>query len=572
MRYLLFGTAGHVDHGKTTLIKALTGIDTDRLPEEKRRGLSIDIGFAYLDFPEEDTRLEIIDIPGHERFIKNAIAGLSCVHGVLLVVDAGEGIKPQTIDHLRIAKCLGVEHYVAVLTKVDRYEAETVDKTERDLKDLLDRYRISADPVRVSAVSGEGLEALKDRLRKVIREIDPPPVHRPLRVVIDSAFPVKGYGTVIRGSCIEGRLRKGDRAILEPTGVEVRIRYIQNHGEFVGEVVAGQRVAVNVPDIKSEEVERGFWLLEKGGYIKSSRILVMLEEEITPRGIYSAYFGMREVFGRLSRIGDGVFLFSLREDIVSRRGDRFALLNSQGRLVTGGEVLHPSVRVVRRKFIKENLSLLTTNFALYLIKEFWKEGVDTEIPEKIGRVSEEDLSSEGVRVGDKYYSKDLLKRLIGSLEEILKNTREISKAEVMQKLKVGEELMDEIIKRCQIAEPRGEMIASKGKGASQIEDLISDLPEGIIDERDLKIDRELLRRAVKKRKLHRISQNLMVTDGYLRDVLKTLREIGKEFSLQEAKAKLSLTRRFLVPILEYIDYLGYTKRRGDKRYWIKDPS
>jgi len=167
MRYVLFATAGHVDHGKTTLIKALTGIDTDRLPEEKRRGLSIDLGFAYLDFPDIGVRLELIDVPGHERFIRNAIAGLATVSGIVLVVDAGEGVMPQTVEHLQVARGMGIRTGVAVLTKADRVDPEILAMAQEELREVLAREGLSFPILKVSAITGEGLEDL----RKVLRDL-----------------------------------------------------------------------------------------------------------------------------------------------------------------------------------------------------------------------------------------------------------------------------------------------------------------------------------------------------------------------------------------------------------------
>jgi len=312
MKYLLFATAGHVDHGKTSLIKALTGIDTDRLPEEKKRGLSIDLGFAYLDFPEINTRLEIIDVPGHERFVKNAIAGLASAAGIMLVVDSAEGVMPQTVEHFRVARSFGIDRGVAVLTKIDKVDGETLEIAKEEIKEFLKNEGVEFPIACVSSITGEGLEGLKKILNDVVKSLGEERVERPLRILVDSAFTVKGYGTVLRGSCIEGKVREGEKVVVEPIGVETRVRRIHNHGIFVKEAGAGERVALNLPEVEREKVKRGFWVLKPRSYLKGSVLLVRSEADLRPGRIYSFFFGMkRRISKTFWKISSFIFLRNL---------------------------------------------------------------------------------------------------------------------------------------------------------------------------------------------------------------------------------------------------------------------
>ncbi len=581
MRYILFATAGHVDHGKTSLIKALTGIDTDRLPEEKKRGLSIDIGFAYLDFPEISTRLEIIDVPGHERFIKNAIAGLASAVGVMLVVDPAEGVMPQTVEHLRVARSFGIDRGVAVLTKIDKVDEEILEIAREELRDFLRSEGVNMPIVAVSSLTGEGLDDLKETLKEVVRDFKTEKASRPLRVLVDSAFSVKGYGTVLRGSCVEGRVKEGDRVIVEPLGVETRVRKIQNHGEFVREATAGERVALNLPEVQREKVERGFWILKPGSYVKGKRLLLRSDLDLKPGKIYTLFFGMREVRGRLRHVEEDVYLLGLFEETVSRRGDRVVILDSSGTLVGGAEVLHPRVRITRKSFVRENLRELLNSFETYLLKEFGSDGLEgshfrrlTGSPPDVKR-----LERDAVKVGDRFYHREIVERLKGKLQSFLeKELKEkvfgIPKAEVIESLGLPADLFEHLIKGLRGFTVIEELVVREGGGDirehPQVKKLLQLLSEGFKEERELiasGISGEILSLAVRRRLVHRIGDYLFLSDDQLKRFLKELRDLGEEFSLQDAKKKLGLTRKYLIPLLEYMDLMGFTLREGAKRRW-----
>lgn len=577
MRYVLFATAGHVDHGKTSLIKALTGIDTDRLPEEKQRGLSIDIGFAYLDFPEKGIRLELIDVPGHERFIRNAIAGLSAVSGLILVVDAGEGVMPQTLEHLRIAKGMGVRRGVGVLTKIDRVDPELVELAEEELKELLKGEGLGFPVVRVSSVSGEGLEELRATLGDLLEEVEEAE-EEPLRIVVDSAFTVRGYGTVLRGSCVSGSVRVGEEVTVEPLGRSSRVRALQNHGLFVERAVAGERVALNLPEIDRNEVKRGFWIVRKGGYVKSRILIVELEESVRPGGVYRIFFGMREEEGRFRTIEGRVYLLRLRGEVVSRRGDRLLVLNSSGRLLTSGRVLHPAVEISSKGFVRKHLGDLLDNFLIYLLRERGSRGMRREeVISRTGRFPELSGSEEVVVLKDKLYLKEHLLLLADRLGEKLKEAGEaVPKDRVLGELSIEEELLLYLLSLLRgWCVREGYLLRDDGGTLPYEEDLrrlLSFMGRDFRREEELLsagFEREILRFAVRKGYVHRIGGDLLISDDFLRELVAELRSLGEEFTLQEAKSRLGLTRKFLIPLLEHLDRLRLTVREGNLRRWTR---
>ncbi|NUQ62493.1 MAG: selenocysteine-specific translation elongation factor, partial [Pirellulales bacterium] len=276
---LILGTAGHIDHGKTALVKALTGVDTDRLPEEKRRGITIELGFAELDLGEH--RLGIVDVPGHERFVRNMLAGATGVDLALLVVAADDSVKPQTREHLEILRLLELDAGVIALTKCDLPDPDWIDLVEQEVRELVEgTFLAVASLVRTSAITGLGMDNLRHALAEASRRAAASPRRRreagPFRMAIDRAFTVAGYGTVATGSVSSGRVRVGDELVVEPGGVSVRVRGLENHARAVEEVHRGQRAAVNLAGIRHEQLRRGQELAAPGHLTPSRRLSVRL--------------------------------------------------------------------------------------------------------------------------------------------------------------------------------------------------------------------------------------------------------------------------------------------------------
>ncbi|AAC07099.1 selenocysteine-specific translation elongation factor [Aquifex aeolicus] len=580
MKYILFATAGHVDHGKTTLIKTLTGIDTDRLPEEKKRGLSIDIGFAYIDFPDINTRLEIIDVPGHERFIKNAIAGICSASGLILVVDPNEGIMPQTIEHLRVAKSFGIKHGIAVLTKMDKVDEELAHIAEEELIAFLEKEEMNMEIVKVSAVTGQGIEDLKNSIKKLLESINNLNKHKPLRIFVDSAFVVKGYGTVLRGSCFEGEVKEGDKVVVEPIGVISRVRKMQNHGVFVKKAVAGERIALNLPEVDAKKVKRGFLILKPESYEKSNVLIVKTEIDLKPGKIYQVFFGMRETVGKISVIDKGIYLVRLKENAIVRRGDKLVVLDSSGNFLGGAEVLHPKVRVTKKAFIKKNIKDLLENFECYLLKERGPIGLKLEFFKRITGVSPKvaNLKPESIEIRGVYYLKGFIENLKLKIKKFLdtelQNAFGVDKEKVKSMFSLNEELLKYILDELKTYKIVNELIIDERKSDLEknedFQKLMSILKGGIKEEREIILEgipKEILTLSIKRKYAHRIGEYLIISDELLKKYINELKELGKTFNVQQAKNKLGLTRKYLIPLLEYLDYLGLTVREGNERRW-----
>ncbi|MDQ1389897.1 MAG: selenocysteine-specific elongation factor, partial [Acidobacteriaceae bacterium] len=272
MKSIITGTAGHIDHGKTALVKALTGIDADRLKEEKRRGITIDLGFAHMDLEArngETLRLGFVDVPGHERFVRNMLAGIGGIDLVLLVIAADEAIKPQTREHFDILQLLGVQRGITVLTKSDAVDAETLDVVRLEVEAFLRGTFLdtSKSPIiAVSSLTGAGLSDLKQAMISAAAEVQPRDSHAIVRLPVDRVFTMKGFGTVVTGTLVAGTIRREDELEIFPTGRRARVRGAQVHGQSAEAAIAGQRTALNLAGASTDDLSRGMTLAPPGTF------------------------------------------------------------------------------------------------------------------------------------------------------------------------------------------------------------------------------------------------------------------------------------------------------------------
>ena len=347
---LTVGTAGHIDHGKTWLVKALTGKDTDRLPEEQQRGISIDLGYAPLELPD-GRRLSVVDVPGHERFVRTMVAGATGIDLFLLVIDAGEGARPQTREHLAILRLLGIEHGVVAVTKVDAVDGESRELALLEARELVPGTAVVA----VSARTGEGLDELRAALADAAGRVVQRPATRPTRLFVDRVFTLRGIGTVVTGTLWSGSIGDGDGLRAEPAGLDVRVRSVQVHDQPVERAEAGQRVAVALPGVERGELRRGDALVEPGAYPLSYRLDVALEPlaEISDGSRLHVHHGTAEHLGRVVRIDDHHAQLRLASPVVAARGDRIVL--REGTTLGGALVLDPAPP---RRTSPERLQLL----------------------------------------------------------------------------------------------------------------------------------------------------------------------------------------------------------------------
>jgi selenocysteine-specific elongation factor len=304
-RHFILGTAGHVDHGKTELVRALTGHDTDRLKEEKERGISIELGFAPLELAP-GVFIGIIDVPGHERFVRQMVAGAGGIDMAMLLVAADEGVMPQTVEHVEVLRSLGIHHGVVVISKSDLASDETLTLAREEIAELVrGTFLEDAAVIPVSARTGSGLDALRAELLALARRIDVRGIDGPFRLAVDRVFHQKGIGVVITGSCYSGRLRVGDEIEFLPAGVRVRVREIQSFGARRTEGVAGERLALALHGLKLEDIQRGDTLATPGHFAVTDTIDVRVvltetgDAELVNRERVRIHHGSSEVLGRV---------------------------------------------------------------------------------------------------------------------------------------------------------------------------------------------------------------------------------------------------------------------------------
>ena len=364
MKNIIIGTAGHIDHGKTTLIKALTGRNTDRWEEEQRRGITIDLGFTYFDLPGGD-RAGIIDVPGHEKFINNMVAGVVGMDLVLLVIAADEGIMPQTREHVDILHLLGIEKSIIVLNKCDLVDEEWLELVEEEVRDELAGTVLEHAPVaKVSAATGQGLEELIQIIEKMTEDdLTPKDVHTIPRLPVDRVFTLSGFGTIITGTLVSGTIHKEDTLEMYPVGKECKIRSIQVHGTDRDVCYAGQRVAINLSNVKKKEIARGCVLAPKNSMKNTDLLDVKLNvldssmRVLTNHSRLHFFTGTSEILCRAvlldkEEIGpgeSGYVQLRLEEEIAVRRGDKFVVrFYSPMETIGGGVILEPNPGVKKR--------------------------------------------------------------------------------------------------------------------------------------------------------------------------------------------------------------------------------
>jgi selenocysteine-specific elongation factor len=308
MKYLTIGVIGHVDHGKTTLVKTLTGVDTDRLKEEKERGISIALGYAYLDLP--NGKLGVVDVPGHEKFIRTMISGATGIKAVLLVLDVNEGVKPQTIEHIQIAQLLGIKHGVVGITKCDTADADMRELASLDIQEYLEGTFLENAPiVYISSQSGEGLDELKEIFSGFLDSVKPIDKIGLPYLPVDRAFSLSGFGKIVTGTLRRGAISLDDELVVHPTGEQVRIRELQTHGEQVESVEPGTRTAVNIRGGNKLELKRGYALAPEGtlqsGLFATAMLTLISDREISikQRQQVRVLWGTNEVVARVHILG-----------------------------------------------------------------------------------------------------------------------------------------------------------------------------------------------------------------------------------------------------------------------------
>ncbi len=630
MRRFLVGTAGHIDHGKTALVKALTGIDADRLPEEKRRGITIDLGFAHAEW--EGVRLSFVDVPGHERFVKNMLAGAGGIDAVLLVIAADESVMPQTREHFEIVRLLGIRRGLIAVTKTDRVAEDLVAVTVSDARDLArGSFLENAPIVPVSAVTGEGLPDLKRALLGLALEEDPAGREaRGARLPIDRAFSIVGFGPVVTGSLVTGTLSRDQKLELLPARQAVRVRRLEVHGREVAEARAGERVSANLAGVELADVRRGVVLAAPGAFATSALLTARLEllagappVKSGDRVSFHHYSSearavLRVLEGKALRGGETARVqLRLARPVAAVPGDRFVVRRlSPVETIGGGVVLDPLWPPVRRATPEAlaDLGRLDGTLAeklLAWVDQGREAGAGEESLAARAGVSREEVRAavaepsarERARAlrhsPERYIGEDVLARLtVRARAEIEKGIREssgavgVSRGTLLARLlpsadpRWTEALEKELVRRGAYLVAGDE---ARLPGREDLPGVERDLSERVADAfrrrgldppsiadvtRDVghkeKVVEGLAAYLVKKGSLLRLPGGWIIAREPVEDVIARLRAWGKtSLDVGEFKEMFGLTRRLAIPLLEYLDGAKVTRRMGNRREIVK---
>lgn len=613
MRNIIVGTAGHIDHGKTALVRALTGIETDRLEEEKRRGISIDLGFAHME--ESGVRFGFVDVPGHERFVRNMLAGAGGIDMVVLVVGADESIKPQTREHFEICRLLGVKHGLVALTKSDLVDDDLLELVRMEVDDFVKgSFLESAPAIAVSSKTGEGLDRLRQAMAEVAAKVEPRKVEGGFRLPIDRSFVLKGFGTVVTGTLWSGRLRVEDEVEVYPIGRRLRVRGLQVHGGPVDAAEAGQRVAVNLAGVDADELKRGMTLAPVGWLHPTTFVDVEYSHLEGAKPLkhgapvhFHAGTAETEAEVRLLDGSDGVQPGSrgpvrllLKEPMLLLPGDRFIVRMFSPVVTMGGGVVldnQPPKRM-KQAAAYERLRCLAKSGA--------EERVATFVDEAVGRMTFPSLVA---RTGLSRAELSIVAKRIGLVQlpaaepilisEARRNHDQTNLLEALalyhqqHPLEVGMPkvaapiqgpLLDFLLSTISGITTEGELIrlASFRPQLNEHEDEAKTKIERLFREAGLAVpavnevlkssgidanrSRTILQTLLRQKALIRVSTDLIFHSeaiGQLKTALAAKK--GERFGVGEFKEWTGVSRKYAIPLLEHLDRERITRREGDQR-------
>ena len=593
------GTGGHVDHGKSTLVHALTGRDPDRWREEKERGLTIDLGFAWARIGERE--VSFVDVPGHERFIKNMLAGTGGFDAALLVVAADEGWMPQSEEHLAVLDLLGIRHGLVAITKIDRADPDLVELAALEVEDHLAGTSLENCPiVPVSAVTGEGLAELRSALSSVLAAT-PPEASGRTRLWVDRVFPVSGAGTVVTGTLVGGPLAVGDQVELLPGGMIGRVRSLQAHETVRTSIPPGTRAAAGIAGIDRHAVGRGSMLGRPGEWIPSSRFLVTLrtaryvEDGLPRRGAYHLHIGSGAWPVRLATTGrlDGEILAVVRAGapIPVQMGDRFVVRDVGRRsVVAGGRVIEP-IAPRRGKDARRVAAALRPSLDQQASRRAAALLLGRRVEDRVVLAAHSGggIPDGAISTGAVFVAPDHAAQLAGEARRLTAefHTRNplrpgIPKASLASRLGIDAETLAAVLTVSGDLEQRGSVVALDDFSPtfSEADELewrrIRDALEadGLMTPRlkDLDIDPELLHAVIRDRRLVRISEHLAYLPEQVRQLLEALGKLPDRFTVADFRDATGLTRKYSIPILEWMDRRGTTVRSGDERSVVEGRS
>ena len=624
MKQTVIGLSGHIDHGKTALVKALTGVNTDSLTEEQKRGMTIDIGFAFL-----DENITLIDVPGHEKFVKNMMAGVSAVDVALLVVAADDGVMPQTREHFEILNLLDIPLGIVAINKIDLADKDWLELVELDIGELLQGSFMEDAPIlKVSAETGDGVDQLKTTLLDLCKKVPDKQDRGIFRLHVDRVFSMKGYGTVVTGTVNSGSLKIGDTVELLPGSVKSKVRGLQSHGEEVQQVETGDRAAINLQGVEIKQIERGSQIAEIG-YLQSLNqmgvtllLLGSAQKPITQNQRIRIHLGTQEVMARVA-LTDGKTLqpgddcpalLRLEQPMVAARGDKF-IIRSFSPVITigGGEVMEVLIEE-KWKIVKEKLQNLyespKSDQLIHLVQE---EGAKPITPEKLQYrigISKEQINAIVEEKEELFWlthkqgkwllSQNQWKELKNSIHNFLKKYHAknplnagAQKEEIRQHLNCENSILEALLQSMlddKSISQKGELflnpnfsITLSSEDDSLQNSILNQLDQegftsSTLAQLSLKTGNskeklmQVLNVAEQQGKLLRIDGKLMFTQKnfiILREKVNQFFSNHPEMSVSEFKELAHTSRKYAVPLLEYFDKKKITYREGNIRKLVR---
>ncbi|MEW6586950.1 MAG: selenocysteine-specific translation elongation factor [Nitrospirota bacterium] len=620
MRHIILGTAGHIDHGKSSLVLALTGIDPDRLKEEKERGITIDLGFADLAYPDGLT-VGIVDVPGHERLVKNMLAGAGGIDLVLLVIAADEGIMPQSREHLHICNLLKIKSGLIAITKADLVEGEWLELVEEEVKNFVQgTFLEGAEIVHVSSKTMFNVELLKEKIHRIALTVEPKPAKGLFRLPIDRVFTLKGFGTVVTGTAVSGSISVNDDAEILPTNIQSKVRGLHSHGKSIQTAYAGQRVAINLQGVEKEALRRGDTVVVPGRFIPTRKIDAKVEllsdaPPLKSKSLIHFHLGTSETIARIIlygrselKAGEQCYCqFRLREPVISMSGDRYIIRRfSPVETIGGGEIIDPlsqrrsmkegleDLQIFETGSLSDKIAVKVKRAGIYGMNVSMIEGwVKAEVPsikQSLRELKEngilmqfEDIlihaqplgqmKESVIKILSDFHKKNPLKpglpkeelkahfnidsRLFGNLTASLK---EVAAEKELLRLTSFRPALSEVD---QTVKTRILELLEKGEFQPPAKEELS---------QSLKMDQkhltDILQLMAKEGSLVRINDSTYVTSFVFREMIDRLKDFYSkkpDMTVAEFRDILNTTRKYALPFLEYLDSNKITLRVGDVR-------
>jgi selenocysteine-specific elongation factor len=577
MPHLVIGTAGHIDHGKTSLVKALTGIDADRLQEEKQRGITIDIGFAHSE-PSPGITLSFVDLPGHERFIKNMLAGVTGIDALLFVVASDESIKPQTREHFEICRLLGIPRGIIALTKSDLADSDTLDLVHLEVEELVANSFLASAPILpVSSATGAGIDLLRLSLIDAARQSTFRNAEGYFRLPIDRAFSVKGFGTVVTGTLISGSIQPDAEVEIYPIGQRLRVRGLQVHGKSVDRATAGQRTAVNLAGVEPSQVHRGMVLAEVGRFRAATRLdcsyeMVPGAKPLKPRARVHFHSGSAEVQAEIRKLEpDSHARIVLRHPMLILPGDRFILrAGFPLQTVGGGSVLaidpprkRPPMQTVADAIAATGLPESIVRSATpetqliepdLLVNRAWLESQNQSLEEAVANFHRTEPLKPGLPRQSLNIPKAILDHLLATSATILADgdlvRQRRHKIVLQQDDSAARAAIEQAFAQANLAVPAvDEVLAQSGVPASRA--------------------KAILQLLLRDKVLIRVGADLVFHANAIAALRATLApHKGQTFNVATFKDWTNISRKYAIPLLEYLDRERVTRRIGNDRLML----